>query len=41
MLLWIAGGAIAAVGTAWLLITQPWSNTDATRPKWRSRGPPF
>jgi TonB family protein len=24
LLLWIAGGAIAAVGTAWLLITQPW-----------------
>jgi TonB family protein len=32
MLLWIAGGAIAAVGTAWLLITQPWSNTDAPAP---------
>jgi TonB family protein len=28
MLLWIAGGAIAAVGTAWLLITQPWTNND-------------
>jgi TonB family protein len=24
LLLWIAGGAIAAVGTAWLVITQPW-----------------
>lgn len=24
LLLWIAGGAIAAVGTAWLIITQPW-----------------
>ena len=24
LMLWIAGGAIAAVGTAWLLITQPW-----------------
>jgi TonB family protein len=24
-MLWIAGGAIAAVGAAWLVITQPWS----------------
>ena len=32
MLLWIAGGAIAAVGTAWLLITQPWTNNDADAP---------
>jgi TonB family protein len=24
LLLWIAGGAIAAVGTAWLVIMQPW-----------------
>jgi TonB family protein len=24
LLLWIAGGAIAAVGAAWLVITQPW-----------------
>src|SRR5262245_14696152 len=24
LLLWIAGGAIAAVGTAWLFIMQPW-----------------
>jgi TonB family protein len=24
LMLWIAGGAIAAVGTAWLVITQPW-----------------
>jgi len=24
LLLWIAGGAIAAVGTAWLFIAQPW-----------------
>jgi outer membrane biosynthesis protein TonB len=29
LLLWIAGGAIAAVGTAWLVITQPWKGTDA------------
>ena len=25
LLLWIAGGAIAAVGAAWLVITQPWT----------------
>lgn len=25
MLLWIAGGAIAAMGAAWLIITQPWN----------------
>jgi TonB family protein len=25
LMLWIAGGAIAAVGVAWLVITQPWS----------------
>ena len=29
LLLWIAGGAIAAVGAAWLLITQPWAGSDA------------
>jgi TonB family protein len=29
LLLWIAGGAIATVGAAWLLITQPWSGGDA------------
>jgi len=28
LLLWIAGGAIAAVGAAWLLITQPWAGSD-------------
>lgn len=27
LLLWIAGGAIAAVGTAWLVITQPWKGS--------------
>jgi TonB family protein len=32
MLLWIAGGAIAAVGTAWLLITQPWAGNDVETP---------
>lgn len=31
MLLWIAGGAIAAMGAAWLVITQPW-NTGADVP---------
>jgi TonB family protein len=25
LLLWIAGGAIAAIGAAWLVITQPWT----------------
>jgi len=30
-LLWIAGGAIAAMGAAWLIITQPW-NTGADVP---------
>ncbi len=29
LLLWIAGGAIAAVGTAWLVITQPWKGSGA------------
>jgi TonB family protein len=28
LLLWIAGGAIAAIGAAWLLITQPWKGGD-------------
>jgi len=33
LLLWIAGGAIAAVGAAWLIITQPWNtNSDASIP---------
>jgi TonB family protein len=33
LLLWIAGGAIAAVGAAWLIITQPWNTTsDASAP---------
>jgi TonB family protein len=27
-MLWIAGGAIAAVGAAWLIITQPWTSSD-------------
>jgi TonB family protein len=31
LMLWIAGGAIAAIGVAWLIITQPWSGgEDAT-----------
>src|SRR5688572_16200509 len=29
LLLWIAGGAIAAVGTAWLFIAQPWQGGAA------------
>lgn len=29
LLLWIAGGAIAAIGAAWLFITQPWAGSDA------------
>jgi TonB family protein len=28
LLLWIAGGAIAAVGAAWLVIMQPWAGSD-------------
>ena len=33
LMLWIAGGAIAAVGSAWLFITQPWaSSADAPAP---------
>jgi TonB family protein len=28
LLLWIAGGAIAAVGAAWLVITQPWKGGE-------------
>ena len=33
LLLWIAGGAIAAVGAAWLIITQPWTSSDAAEPQ--------
>ena len=33
MLLWIAGGAIAAVGAAWLVITQPWTSSDVDAPE--------
>jgi TonB family protein len=32
LLLWIAGGAIAAVGIAWLVITQPWSSGGSETP---------
>jgi len=28
LMLWIAGGAIAAVGVAWLAMTQPWRGAD-------------
>ena len=33
LLLWIAGGAIAAVGAAWLVITQPWTGGGADEPE--------
>ena len=29
ILLWVAGGAIAAVGVAWLVIMKPWAGADA------------
>jgi TonB family protein len=29
LLLWVAGGAIAAVGVAWLVIMKPWAGADA------------
>ena len=29
LLLWVAGGAIAAVGVAWLVIMKPWADSDA------------
>ena len=43
LLLWIAGGAIAAVGTAWLVITQPWKGggeepEPTARARYRSFG---
>ena len=28
LLLWVAGGAIAAVGVAWLVITKPWTSGE-------------
>jgi TonB family protein len=33
LLLWIAGGAIAAVGAAWLIITQPWTSSEVDAPE--------
>jgi TonB family protein len=33
LLLWIAGGAIAAVGAAWLVITQPWTSSEVDAPE--------
>ena len=33
LLLWVAGGAIAAVGAAWLVITQPWTSSEADAPE--------
>ncbi len=32
LLLWIAGGAIATVGAAWLFITQPWAGSGVDAP---------
>jgi protein TonB len=32
LLLWIAGGAVAAVGAAWLVIMQPWAGGDVAEP---------
>jgi hypothetical protein len=32
ILLWVAGGAIAAVGVAWLVIMKPWAGSDAGPP---------
>ncbi len=32
LLLWIAGGAIAAVGAAWLVIMQPWAGSGGDDP---------
>ena len=36
LLLWVAGGVVAAVGVAWLVIMKPWDRADAPR---RSRKP--
>ncbi len=33
LLLWIAGGAIAAIGMAWLVITQPWKGSVVDEPE--------
>ncbi len=33
LLLWIAGGAIAAVGVAWLVIMKPWAGNDVAEPQ--------
>jgi protein TonB len=32
LLLWVAGGAVAAIGAAWLLILQPWADSVNTAP---------
>jgi len=32
LLLWVAGGAIAAVGIAWLVIMKPWAGSDVAMP---------
>jgi len=41
LLLWIAGGAIGAVGVAWLAITQPWSNGGSDSPESESAPAPI
>lgn len=33
LLLWIAGGAVAAVGVAWLVIMKPWAGGDVAEPQ--------
>ena len=32
LLLWVAGGAVAAVGIAWLVILKPWAGSEAAAP---------
>ena len=32
LLLWIAGGAVAAIGVAWLVIMKPWAGGDVAEP---------
>jgi len=39
LLLWIAGGAIAAIGTAWLVIMQPWKGGTDEREITLAMGP--
>lgn len=39
LMLWVAGGAIIAVGMAWLVIAQPWSGGDAAEETPAARAP--